>query len=335
MFAVLCYCLLLKKQITLFPNFMLRETRKAPNRVGTTQTPINRMKTLKIAAVALLGLAALTPATGNAQTGIIVHDLSTGVVNGSTSLIAYGSPDDTWQVGKPDRPLGFQTPSVCTNLSSWAVNGCGRWITPYLDGTGPSSNTQAGTYNYRTAFTLNYHCFPWAKVTFSYLGGDNNVTGFSINGHSYPLSPATANDFNPLAQNIVINLDPSHLVIGSNEILVQVHNSESWTGFYACGNVSVGYCSRPGRNDQQGVMDVPASFSVAPNPSTGRVTIAMDRAKTGQAVLTDITGRIVRQVGLNGDATQYVLDLSGERKGLYILTVRTAESTAVRKLTLQ
>lgn len=57
--------------------------------------------------------------TIHAQSGMIVHDLSTGVTNGSSSLISYGSSDDTWKVKLA--PARNSQPSltayVCSNLN--------------------------------------------------------------------------------------------------------------------------------------------------------------------------------------------------------------------------
>lgn len=292
------------------------------------------MKTqLKIAAIGLLGLA-LSGLRAHAQGSTILHNLSTGVVNGSTTLISYGATDDTWTVASPGN--SFQPAFVCSSVNGWSTNGCGRWITPKLDGTYPAVIT-TGVYQYQTKFTLNYLCFPWVKINLAYLGGDNNVVGCSVNGYSYTLAPATANDYNILAQNVTINVNPAHLVLGVNTIVIQVDNSGAGTGFFACGAVTAGICSRiaGGQVTSNSLLGTGDDVQVYPNPSTGRFTVAIDASIEGDIELTDITGRSVQRISLHKGASVYPVDLSAQPKGIYILSARTPTGTILRKIALQ
>jgi hypothetical protein len=136
------------------------------------------------------GLALLLNQSTDAQTGIIIHNLTTGLDNSTNAAIPYGSTDDTWQVKHKSNLFTWNTPFVCSNLNgTWDTNTCGRWITPALDGIEPLENQLAGAYQYRTTFTNSISCFPWAKISFSFIGADNNVTGIKINGHDYVLAP--------------------------------------------------------------------------------------------------------------------------------------------------
>jgi hypothetical protein len=276
----------------------------------------------------------------NAQ-GYVVHDLTTGVVNGTTTPIAYGSTDDTWMVAKPDRPAGFQTPYVCSNLNgAWGINNCGRWISPpNLDGIQPSVNSIVGTYHYKTTFNMSTLCFPWAKVNFSYIGGDNNITGFSINGIGFPISGLPPGyDFNPLTQNVTINVSPSYFLLGTNTIIIDVNNIETYTGFYACGNVSVGYCTlmSPNSNTTSSkFLKSVEAFQVFPNPSTGKFSLVLDQPAEGYANVIDLMGRKVWSSKLSTDRSNYEIDLTSLPKGIYNLSIRTGKTVQSRKIILE
>ncbi|WP_118952613.1 T9SS type A sorting domain-containing protein [Taibaiella helva] len=303
-------------------------------------------------------------------------DLSTGVQNGTSNMIPYASPDDTWQVagpgavGGPDRPGAYWPAYVCSNLNgSWAVSNCARWITPYLEAGGiePSAGAYAGLCTYRRSFSMDYSCMDWAQVNFSYIGGDNNVTGFKVNGHAYTLNPSSGNDYNPLAQNISFSVDPSHLHPGSNVITIDVYNNDIFTGFYACGGITMSFCAglKPEAEQATAVSGsdlvlyneagpVPMAFKqdrsmgnqpsvigdkqgieVYPNPSNGRFMIKMNKAIEGEATILDFTGRSVYRVRLQDAVTSYPIDLSALSKGIYILSVRTPGETYTQKITLK
>lgn len=129
---------------------------------------------------------------------------------------------------------------------------------------------------------MSSHCFPWAKINFSYIGGDDNIVNLSVNGHDYTLNPATANDFSTLTQNISIDVDVNHLVIGTNTISVYVVNSQAFAGFYACGNLMVGYCTFLSGNKSADAFNGKDAheeiFQVFPNPSTGLFSVVVQES---------------------------------------------------------
>lgn len=286
---------------------------------------------VKILALSLLALAA-SRSGANAQ-GMVLHDLSTGVANGTTTLLAYSSADDTW---KARRPGGTTYPNtyVCVNNPAWSTPGCARWITTMLNGNNPNTSVSAGIYEYRTTFHTDYDCYPWIKVYFDQLGADDNVVGFLFNGHSYPLSPATANDFQVLA-NVVINIDPAHLVLGTNEIIIQVENNSTITGLYVCGNVRAGYCPRPAGAGNTIMADAVVQVRAFPNPSPGRFTVGLSEATEGRVDVMDMMGRKVQEFSLRKDILTYPVDLSAQPKGVYILSVRAGNTTTTQKITLE
>lgn len=293
------------------------------------------------ASLILMSVVAST-SIANAQ-GYIVHDLTTGIVNGTTTPIAYGSPDDTWVVAIPARPGFFQTVKACSNLSgAWAINSCGRWITQKLDGIEPSVNGYVGYYQYQTTFNMSEHCIPWATAIFSYIGGDNNITAFKLNGHIYPLSPSTANDYNPLTQNTSVPLNPNHFILGgTNTITVDVYNTETYAGFYACGNLTVGYCTLMSPNSstttgkENKLLNSGETFNVFPNPSTGQFSLKLSEGVEGTADVIDLMGRKVWTSKLSADRSNYEIDLTSLQKGIYNLSIRTGKTVQSRKIVLE
>jgi hypothetical protein len=298
------------------------------------------MKTqFKTLTLSLLFTAAFSLIT-RAQTGYIVHDLTTGVVNGTTTPISYGSVDDTWQLALPATPNTYANPVVCTNPVAWDVESCGRWITNKLalGGYNPHPNAAAGTYRYKTTFNMSHHCIPWAKMNFSYIGGDNMLVGILINGNVYSITPGSADDYTSLAQNVVINIDPNHILLGQNVITILVDNSAiGYTGFYACGNVSIGYCPMPGGST--GILENDAlnasAFTISPNPTTGKFSFVMQKPADGKVDIIDLMGRKVRSFNLNGDVSHYLIDLSSSPKGIYTLLIHAGKTIETRRIVLE
>jgi hypothetical protein len=168
-------------------------------------------------------------------------DISTGVANGTGAPIPYGTADDTWiRYTKQATSPAY----VCNNLNgAWAVASCARWITPFLDGTQPQGGAAIANYQYVAKLNMDYSCINWARFNITYLGGDNNVLHLNLNGNLYTLSPATANDYNPLTQNMSFNINTAHIHPGLNYITINVNNSDvSPTGFYLCGNFEGNFC---------------------------------------------------------------------------------------------
>lgn len=268
----------------------------------------------------------------NAQ--IIIHDLTTGISNSTGLPIPYGSADDTWQ--RRSGITSYTPVYVCDNLNgAWGVNSCGRWITPVLDGTQPSINPGSGfptgLFVYRTTFSSPSLCQDPAvpiTVNFSYLGGDNNINNFDINGHLYTLQPSPANDFNPLIQNVSFTIDPSHLNSGLNTVSIGVRNTDSWTGLFICGNISRGYCSSPAPMDASSFNNSSRLFGdelfdVFPNPSNGAFTILLKKPSKGYIIISDIIGRKIKEASFSTEVRRYDFDLTTMPKGLYIITFKT------------
>jgi hypothetical protein len=216
-------------------------------RANLKQTAFMKQKFL-IILVSMLAVGKMNVA---AQTGYVIKDLTTGVYDGTTTPIPYGADDDTWRVIWPAGSgggLGYKPTKVAANLGgAWATADCGRWISHQVDaGTNnPIYGGVAGTYGYQTHFELNTSCLIWVKITFTKLGADNRARNFKVNGHPYTIGPlawAATDWYNPLKENITINIDPAHLVNGTNVLDIEVTNNEAYQGLFICGNISKNYC---------------------------------------------------------------------------------------------
>ena len=78
-------------------------------------------------------------------------------------------------------------------------------------------------------------------------------------------------------------------------------------------------------------------FRVFPNPSTGRVQIKTGTAAGPSALLTlmDMQGQVLEQLRFPPGSNALNLELSGLRKGLYLLRLNSGVGSSTRKLVLQ
>lgn len=304
------------------------------------------MKKIKHFTFGLFATLSLS-SVATAQIGTV--DLSTGIDDVSSGYIPYGNVDDSWTASGPgslegpDRPGAFGPTRVCTNLDGyWAVAGCARWITPYLQsggGTQPSANAYAGVCKYRRVFSLDPSCMAWAQVNFSYIGGDDKIIGFKLNGHAYPLNPVTSNDYNTLTQTVSFSVNTAHLMAGPNTIIIEVNNVQAYTGFFACGGLDINFCSpRPGKNKNKvsGLEDAALpTFKIVPNPGKGMLSLKLGTPARGYVEIADMTGRMVHRFSLREGTLTYPIDLSDLAQGIYVATIHTEQATETRKIILQ
>ena len=238
-----------------------------------------------------------------------IVNLNTGVYHlsdGTSSYIPFGTAEDTWKLIMPGDSSEV-TPWVCKNATNpangnlvWGISNCSRWITPSLwSGTEPLSPVPSGIYEYLMRFTLQTgQCLPSAaNVFFNVLGADNNITGFKLNGHNYPLGIPTADDFNPMGTNIPLILDPTHLVPGVNTISIMMENGISMSGLNVCGTLTIDFNKSPLLPSIIG----PASFcaGVAPTFSGSDGPAANAEAHYWESSESDINGIQIPGVSSN------------------------------------
>lgn len=76
------------------------------------------------------------------------------------------------------------------------------------------------------------------------------------------------------------------------------------------------------------------SFSIYPNPTSGRINVAVNNGNNiNEVVVLDITGNVLMSESVN--ANNISLDLSSFAKGLYLVKVVTAEDSFVKKVVLK
>ncbi|MGZ4036139.1 MAG: hypothetical protein ACXVP4_14895, partial [Bacteroidia bacterium] len=193
----------------------------------------------------MLGLLLGTSFFAKAQSTQVI-DLSTGVVNGTSTLIAPTNYYDTWQVEVPGSSTFVNV--KCTNgslfdgftvwPSTWAGDSHVRWVSPYIDGSGNGIGTgSAGTFYYKTTFNLPTCPVTGATIALNKIGADNHVTNIQVNSTNHPISAT----FNPLSSPPSITLAAGELVAGANSIIITVNNESSFTGLLVYGNLTVNF----------------------------------------------------------------------------------------------
>ncbi|MES2688810.1 MAG: T9SS type A sorting domain-containing protein [Bacteroidota bacterium] len=186
------------------------------------------------------------------QASAQVIDLSTGVLPPST-LIPYGSADDTWTVcfpgNNPALPASYM-PTYSTNgipvgwgsSPYWTLDPAVRWIAPGVSGIQPSSNLPMGDYYYKMTFDLDYVCASTQAVfNFTTIGADDQVNQVIVNSNTH----VVAYGFSPLATSVSMAIPSTDLVVGTNTILLRVYNwgipssPQSPTGLQINGNLTI------------------------------------------------------------------------------------------------
>ncbi len=79
-----------------------------------------------------------------------------------------------------------------------------------------------------------------------------------------------------------------------------------------------------------------AALAIYPNPSNGNITIKNNGIALEAVTITDINGRAIRSVNLNGMTTNTTLDLSSDlSSGLYFVTLVSDKGNVVKKLIIE
>jgi hypothetical protein len=181
------------------------------------------------------------------------------IIDLTTGTGPVGTQDPIWtQVSGPSGilPALISNGSVSEFLditTPYAQNECGGWISPYvvtnpmLVTTGTirkqASDGSNVDYNYIMTFNNDAVCpVRDAVITMDFVGADNELTGFIVNGTFFPVPPGI--DFSPLTTSLTVNIPGVNIVSGVNTVEAVVHNVSSWTAFFMCGNITVSYMER-------------------------------------------------------------------------------------------
>jgi hypothetical protein len=68
------------------------------------------------------------------------------------------------------------------------------------------------------------------------------------------------------------------------------------------------------------------AFAVYPNPTTGLVTISNDRASINSVSISDLNGRTVKSLKLNGEATSQI-NISDLAAGVYMMNISSDQGS--------
>jgi hypothetical protein len=211
------------------------------------QRNVARARIFGLLSVLLLGAHAM--AYGQQQ----VVDLSTGVTSTQSPIsVPPLINDPKWEVKPPGgsfQPVPVTTGTTAGSGTPWASDPHARWISPYIDGAGnmdSPGSAQTGDFTYRRRFDLTSDCpVSNASVSLIKVGGDNEVTALTINGHSHPLASF---GFGTLSSATVTVL-PGEITSGGNTIELTVNNFGGYTGLFVYGNLTINFdCPTVGVN---------------------------------------------------------------------------------------
>ena len=77
-----------------------------------------------------------------------------------------------------------------------------------------------------------------------------------------------------------------------------------------------------------------AVISVFPNPANDKLNVFIPAVSEGTITLHDITGRLLSEQVINSSINNYIINTSGLATGQYLLTVKTAKTSEVKKVVI-
>jgi hypothetical protein len=167
-------------------------------------------------------------------------DLSTGVVNGTSTLIAVAATDDTWTVQVPGSST-YTNIKCADNFSPpWGNNPNARWISPYQSASGTPQHGVGGIFLYKMTFTASTCLVSGATINLVNFGGDNTVTDIQVNTNHHALSAT----FYPLSSTS-ITLAANEIIPGLNTIIIELNNINAYSGLVVSGNLVINYAADP------------------------------------------------------------------------------------------
>lgn len=156
-------------------------------------------------------------------------DLTTGVQDGTTNLIATGSNDDTWMVKAPGTGTSFVNIKCMDGflnsnpISQWPQIVGAKWITPSINTNNQAQTVMPGVWQYRMIFTTTCGSIKNAVMTLQNMGADNMVNRIELNGTIIGNYNATSTT---MVTNQTINIPIAN---GTNTLIVFTTNNP-WQG---------------------------------------------------------------------------------------------------------
>ena len=200
------------------------------------------------------------------------------------------------------------------------------------------------TYEASIFQIMRYDAHGDAKITL-FMDFNNNLV-YDIPQERVTTTFTSINDWYKIAYitipaNVITDVPTGmRLIINSNTGPNQP--SDEACGPYLSGETEdyvVMFKHRPSTGVNSPGMNITA-LQLYPNPSDGRVTLSLNTAKPvkeATVLITDITGRTVYTGNDNVSGTSFTrqIDLSGEARGMYLVTITADGEKMTRKLTLR
>ncbi|MGZ4047827.1 MAG: T9SS type A sorting domain-containing protein [Bacteroidia bacterium] len=278
-------------------------------------------------------------------------DLSTGVVNNSTTLIPFGAHDDTWKVrGVPGTLYTSAHSSLADAIvvspevgtESWVSSPNEEWISSTSDANGkpvivpisqPGSNPSRD-YWFEVEFNLPISTYTGLYIAANESAVDNKIKLYlnsQVLNSSSPLNEeyfeisGSPSAFNTLHYPGTIATDQTHYVQGTNTVLAEVENNANYMGLLINAHVK-GVCS-PRHARELVIPDatmqnerIEATTFIYPNPSLGKFTISCDGQTILNITIKDALCRIVNTIK-DVNASTIDISLENENKGFYFVEI--------------
>ncbi|MDZ4681686.1 MAG: lysyl oxidase family protein [Saprospiraceae bacterium] len=84
-------------------------------------------------------------------------------------------------------------------------------------------------------------------------------------------------------------------------------------------------------------LEIPVSFGIAPNPTTGQVNVTIEGGLLGDAryYVTDLTGKVIASGARQANRPEFTLDLSGQASGIYFLSIENERFVKTERFVIQ
>jgi hypothetical protein len=122
--------------------------------------------------------------------------------------------------------------------------------------------------------------------------------------------------------------DGGYILGGMSKSNINGDKTQASQGDYDYWVVKIGG-SVTGLNESTTVFPV----SIYPNPSTGLFNISLPQGKGYEITVTDLTGKVVKQLTVRDKDAR--LNMSGSAKGIYLLQLKAGELTTTRKIVVE
>jgi PKD repeat protein len=274
------------------------------------------------------GLSATTGssvvATPTATTTYIITGTGANGCTNTTSQTVTVNPNPTVTASQPN-------PTICAG-SSVSLSVTGATTYTWSPGTGLSATT-GGTVTANPATTTSY------TVTGT-SGGCTSTTVITVTVNPSPGTPVITQAGNVLTCNPTFTTYQWYL----NAVLIPGATNQSYT-MTASGSYTVVVSnsfgctatSAPFNGVLTGVPELNLdAFTIFPNPNNGQfdLILGIPNADDYTIEITNMAGQLVFSEVLSNFSGQYVrkMDISGNGKGVYMITVRNTQNQTVKKV---